>query len=279
MDKINPVVEDKTSDRNFPASLAPTFFVSNGEKVLGTMYIASGEERLSTVLLINGFPGNEVNSDIAHMLQRHGFNVFSFFPRGSWGSGGVYSWKNLIEDGKEAVKFLRSDTCKEKFKVDGKRIVFMGYSIGGFAVLHNSLLFEDIKNVCAIAPFNIGMFGQFLDANAEVKNLAKQKINTSMDFVVGSSTVKLINEMIEHKTDWNLINYADKLAKKNLLIIGSRFDLTAPIEIHHKPLAQALKTVGANEMKELILECGHSFSDKRIQLMTIISEWFNEIKF
>lgn len=276
---MNPVLEDQINNPNFPATLSPAFFISNGCRVLGTMFVASGEELHPTALLVNGFPGNEVNSDIAHMLQRQGFNVFSFYPRGSWGSGGFYSWKNLIDDTVEAVKFLKSDHCKEKYRVDGKKIVFIGYSMGGFSVLFNSPRLEEIKNVCAIAPFNIGMFGQFLDANAEVKNLTKQKINTSVEFVFGTSTAKLISEMIEHKVDWNLTNLADQLAKKNLLIVSAKFDSTAPMEIHHKPVAEALKTAGADQFQECILECGHSFSNTRIQLMTIISEWFNKIKF
>lgn len=276
---FDPVTQDNpTIDSNFPASLSPAVFISDGSKVLGTMFITSGEGLHPTVLLLTGFPGNEVNYDIAHMLQRQGFNVFTFYSRGSWGSEGEFSWNNLIEDIPAAVTFLKDDLCRENFQVDKNRIVFVGYSMGGFAALFTSLQFDFIKNVCAIAPFNIGMFGQLLSMNKEIKKYSSEKMQRAMDFVNCPSPEKLLEEMIQHKTDWDLINHAEKLSQKNFLIISAKHDTTAPIELHHKPLVGALKLANSN-VKEFILETGHSFSDKRIQLMRLISDWAKQIKF
>ena len=100
-----------------------------------------------------------------------------------------------------------------------------------------------------------------------------------MDFVNCSSADILLKELIANKKEWNLINHLEKLSKKHLLIIGAKFDSTAPVEIHHIPLISALKKAGAKNLKEIILETGHSFSDKRITLARIISEWLGEIKF
>jgi alpha/beta superfamily hydrolase len=279
MNDFDPVTQDPlTNDPKFPASILPAFFISGGSKVLGTMFIASGEDPHPTVLLLNGFPGNEVNYDIAHMMQRQGFNVFTFHYRGSWGSKGEFSWSNLIEDSTAALKFLRSGSCKEKFRVDGNRIVLVGYSMGGFSVLFNSIRFDQIKNVAAIAPFNAGLFGQVLEMNSEIKTYAVQEIQPAMDFVSSYSAEELLDDMIKHKSDWNLLNYAEKLSKKNLLIISAQDDLTAPVQLHHNPLVNALKTLNGS-LQDSILETGHSFSNKRIQLMKIISEWLSEIKF
>lgn len=276
---FDPVIQDNPkADPKFPSSLSPAVFISGGSKVLGTMFITSGEGLHPTILLLTGFPGNEVNFDIAHMLQRQGFNVFTFYSRGSWGSEGEYSWKNLIEDIPAAVTFLKDDLCRENFFVDKSRIVFVGYSMGGFSALFNSLQFNDIKNVCAIAPFNIGMFGQLITMNGEVKKYSADRMQRAKDFVNCPNPEKLWDEMIRHKADWNLINHAEKLSRKNLLIISAKHDTTAPIELHHKPLVGALKLANSN-VKDFILETGHSFSDKRIQLMRLISDWINQIKF
>ncbi len=278
MSEFDPVTQDQQADPKFPASLSPAVFISCGSKVLGTMFITSGEGLHPTVLLLTGFPGNEVNYDIAHMLQRQGFNVFTFYSRGSWGSEGEFSWNNLIEDIPAALTFLKDDLCREKFQVDKNKILFLGYSMGGFSALLNSIQFDDIKNVCAIAPFNIGMFGQLITMNGDIKKISADRMQRANDFVNCQSPEKLLDEMIQHKVEWNLINHAEKLSRKNLLVISAKHDTTAPIELHHKPLVGALKLINSN-VKDFILETGHSFSDKRIQLMRLISEWISQIKF
>ena len=276
---FDPVTQDNpNADPKFPASLSPAVFISGGSKVLGTMFITSGEGLHPTVLLLPGFPGNEVNFDIAHMLQRQGFNVLTFYSRGSWGSGGEFSWENLIEDVPAALTFLKDDFCKEKFKVDKNRIVLIGYSMGGLSALLNSLQFDDIKNVCAIAPFNIGIFGQLITTSEEIKKYSSERMQQAKNFVNCPNPEKLLDEMIIHKNDWNLINHTQKLSQKNLLIISAKYDTTAPVELHHKPLIGALKLANSN-VKEFILDTGHSFSDKRIQLMKLISDWIEQIKF
>lgn len=275
---FDPVTEDQVlKEPNYPPTLVPALFYSNGQKVLGTMFIAEGKGPNPTVLLLNGHPGNEVNSDIAHMLQRQGLNVFTFFPRGSWGSRGIYSWNNILEDGKAAIEFLKDESSGEKFHVDGNKIILIGYSMGGFSVLYNSLKFADINNICVIAPFNVGFMGQMIAASPQIKELAAQKLSQTIDFIDGTSTDKLIDEMIEHKVDWNILNYSNVLCKKNLLIIGALYDSTSPIDIHHKPFINNLQNAGAEKMEEYILASGHSFSNKRIELMKKISNWVSKI--
>lgn len=273
---FDPVTQDDpNSGEKSPASMAPVYFLSGGSKVFGTFFSAAGEGQHPTILLIGGFPGNEVNFDIAHMLRRQGFNVLTFYARGSWGSEGEYSWKNLIEDGAAAIKFLQSDVAKEKYFVDKENISLVGHSMGGFSALYNSLRFDEIKNVCAIAPFNAGMFGQFLAVNFEVKLYAIQQMQPAMDFVKCDSAESLLNEMIENQKDWNFVTHLAKLSKKNLLVVSAKYDSIAPVELHHIPLEAKIKQVNPNS-EFVILETGHSFSDKRIQLMRLISDWFNK---
>jgi uncharacterized protein len=275
---FDPATQDQIlNEPNYPPSLVPALFYSNGQKVLGTMFIAEGKGPNPTVLLLNGHPGNEVNFDIAHMLQRQGLNVFTFFPRGSWGSQGLYSWNNILEDGKAAIEFLKDESTKEKFRVDGNKIILIGYSMGGFSVLYNSLKFADITNICVIAPFNVGFMGQMIAASTQIKELAAQKLSQTIDFIEGASTDNLIDEMIEHKIDWNILNYSNVLCKKNLLIIGAQYDSTSPIDIHHKPFINNLQNAGAEKMQDYILASGHSFSNKRIELMKKISDWVSKI--
>jgi pimeloyl-ACP methyl ester carboxylesterase len=180
---------------------------------------------------------------------------------------------------------LKEKSIIEEFKIDEKKIFFIGHSMGGFAALYNSIFLDDVKNICAIAPFNAGYFGKFLKANPSIKSYSIEKMLSSMDFVNCNSPESLLDEMIGHSDKWDLINYIDKLKEKNLLIIGSKYDTTAPLEIHHLPFVKKLEEqitkfkIQNSTFKIEVLDTGHSFSDKRIQLMRLISEWANQIKF
>ncbi|MEW6653190.1 MAG: hypothetical protein AB1394_06945, partial [Bacteroidota bacterium] len=135
--------------------------------------------------------------------------------------------------------------------------------------------FDEIKSVCGIAPFNAGMFGQVLASNEQIKQYSIQQMQPAMEFVQNDSADSLLIEMIEMQKEWNLLYHLEKLAKKNVLVVSAKFDSIAPVELHHLPLEAKLKTANPNS-EFVILETGHSFSDKRIQLMKIISDWFTK---
>lgn len=278
MDSLKYVTQDAPSDPQNPASMAPVIFESGGSKILGTMFIASGAELHPVIILLHGFPGNEVNYDLAHAFKRQGFNVLVFHYRGCWGSEGNYSWQNLIEDTGEAINFVKSDYACEKFRIDKNKIILIGHSMGGFAALYNSILHDEIKNVVSIAGFNSGAFGEILAANKMIYDYSVQTIQPAVPFVKVESAEKLMDEYIANKTEWNLLNHIDKLSQKNILMVASKYDTIAPIDIHHNPLADKLRSKmenGRRKMEEHILETGHSFSDKRIELAKIITGWLN----
>lgn len=274
----DPVIEDKPSDPEFPASMSPVMFVSGGSKILGTMFTASGKEAHPVIILLHGFPGNEVNFDLAHVFRRQGFCVMVFHYRGCWGSEGDYKWKNLIDDTGAAINFIKSETVFEKFRIDPNKIILIGHSMGGFASLYNAIIHPKIKNAVSIAGFNSGAFAEILENNKMIYDYSVQTIMPSMPFVRNADPEKLMDEYIANKKEWNLLNHLEELGKKNLLLIASRFDTIAPADIHHKPLCDKLKSKNV-KIEEYTLETGHSFSDKRIELAKIISKWLSKINF
>lgn len=278
MENYDPVTQDLPNDPQFPASMSSVIFKSGGSKLFGTMFIASGEGPHPVVLLLHGFPGNEVNFDLAHVLRRQGFCVFVFHYRGSWGSEGDYSWKNLIEDTEAAINFLKCDYVKKNYRADGTKINLIGHSMGGFAALYNSVFHDEIKNIVSIAGFNCGAFGEILAVNKMIYEYSVQTIEPVIPFVRNTNAEKLMDEYVANKKDWNLLNHTEKLSQKNLLVFGAKHDTIAPLDIHHKPFVEKWKMEnGKGSMEDYVLDTGHSFSDKRIELAKIISNWFLKI--
>ncbi len=279
MQTFDPVIQDPLNiDPEYPASMLPVVFVNHGFKLLGTMFLAQGIEKKPVIILQHGFPGNEVNYDLAHVFRRQGFNVFVFHYRGCWGSEGDYSWANLLNDTDAAIKFMKSDYALEKFRIDEKKIILIGHSMGGFSSLYNSIYHDEIKHIASIGEFNAGSFGEILNINKTIFDYSVQTIEPAIAFVKNNTAENLLNECIINKKEWNLLNHLEKLKEKNLLLIGAKYDNISPLELHHIPLVGALRLLKAEKLEDHILSCGHSFADKRIELARLISNWLQKAK-
>ena len=64
-------------DEHYPATLLALTFESHGEQFLRTRVVAQGAGPHPTIVLLQGFPGNEQNGDLAHIFRRAGWNVLS----------------------------------------------------------------------------------------------------------------------------------------------------------------------------------------------------------
>jgi uncharacterized protein len=132
--QIPAIAQDPPPDKEFPASTEAPDIPSHGARLNAVFYLASGREPKAVVLLMHGFPGNEQNMDLAYAIRREGWNVLVPHYRGSWGSQGNFSFSNCIEDTQAAIEFLRDAENVKKYRIDPKRIVAIGHSMGGFMV-------------------------------------------------------------------------------------------------------------------------------------------------
>jgi pimeloyl-ACP methyl ester carboxylesterase len=82
------------------------------------------------MLLLRGFPGTELNLDLARAVQRAGWNVLAIHYRGVWGAPGQFSFTHTVEDARAALAWLRHPGRGQQ--VDTSRIVVLGHSMGGF---------------------------------------------------------------------------------------------------------------------------------------------------
>jgi pimeloyl-ACP methyl ester carboxylesterase len=75
------------------------FYPTDGVQVPARLFVASGGLH-PTVLLLHGFPGTELNLDLARVFQRAGWNVLAIHYRGVWGAPGISAsairWKTLM---------------------------------------------------------------------------------------------------------------------------------------------------------------------------------------
>ena len=279
MINFNPVIEDpQIEDQEYPYSMLPLIFTSSNEKLLGTFFLTSGIGPHPTVLLLHGFPGNEVNYDIAHAVKRLGFNVMVFHYRGSWGSGGNFSFANGLEDVSSAIQFLGSDIALKDYRVDKEKIILVGHSFGGFAALLNAVSYKKIKNVASLTGFNFGYFSQFTHQDNNIKDVTMEGLSLGSQLLKNADPQLLYNEMIANQNDWNLLNLNNKLKGKNILLVGAEYDTVSPLVIHHTPLVEKLQAT-ENNITDIVIKSGHSFSCCRIKLTEVIIDWIKNVEF
>lgn len=278
--KFDPVIDDPIkSDSEYPASLRSIILESSKCKLLSTLLLADGPGPHPTILLLHGFPGNENNFDVAHSARRSGWNVFTFHYRGMWGSEGEFSWNNCIEDVKVAVDFLKNPDTPDDFRIDNNKIVLLGYSMGGFMGMMHTAKDKDIKSAASLAGFNFGLAGEMIEKVPNGREIAIENMKLGVSFSKGTSTSKLLEELLKHAREFNLLNYVEEYSTKNLLVVGATYDATAPLDLHYHPLVNSLRKMKMQNLTAKIIETGHGFSTKRIELTRTVVNWLREIKF
>src|SRR5690242_13716354 len=157
------VLRDISWDKASPAGMTELFIPSGSSLLAGFIYTANGSQKHPTLLLLHGYPGNERNLDIAQVVRAHGWNVIYFDYRGSWGSGGQFSFANCVQDVVNVVAFCKRYT--DSLRIDTSNIVLFGHSMGGWVCLKSLAQLPGINKGFALSTWDI--YGDFKDVKNE----------------------------------------------------------------------------------------------------------------
>jgi dipeptidyl aminopeptidase/acylaminoacyl peptidase len=259
---------DPPPDKEFPPTMEAPDILSHGARLNAVLYIASGRGPHPIVVLMHGFPGNEKNLDLAYSLRRAGWNVLIPHYRGSWGSAGIFSFANAIEDTQSAVQFLRESENIKKFRIDPKEIVLVGHSMGGFMVANVAAHDPEIAGVAMISAWNIGAT---MSGPKETHRV--DMIPAAVPRLTGTTAGGLQAEAEENAAKWNYLDYAAALKTRPVLILESH-DRNLSF---NKDMIEALRKAGNLRVTETYIETDHSYSDHRIALQLAVLEWLQTL--
>ena len=258
------VTTDPSPTKEFPPTMDSPDIVSHGSRLNAIIYLAAGSGPHGTVLLMHGFPGNEQNLDLAYTIRRAGWNVLFPHYRGSWGSAGTFSFSNAIEDTQAAIAFARDPENVKKYRIDTKKIVLVGHSMGGLLVAYTGAHDPEIAGVAMISAWNLGAF---ISRHPDEKRL--NTFHTASPRLGGSTPEGLIAEARQNAAKWNYVDYAANLKTRPVLEIESHDGN----EADNNALAEALRKAGNTQVTEAYMETDHVYSDKRIALQAAIVNW------
>ena len=262
------ITTDPLPDKASPAIMEAPDILSHGSRLNAVFYVASGSGPHPTALLLHGFPGNEKNMDLAYVLQRAGWNVLFPNYRGSWGSAGTFSFANAIEDTQSAVDFLRDPANVKKYRIDSKRIVLVGHSMGGFMAAYVAAHDPQVAALVMICAWNIGPTVLRAADNGRSDNY-----KNSSPRLAGTTPGGLMSEAKNNALKWNYVDHAALLNNRPVLIMESNDRNRGD----NQAMAEALRKAGNLRVTEKFTETDHSFSDHRIALQIAILDWLQSL--
>jgi len=259
---------DPPPDKEFPAAVEAPDVTSHGARLNAMFYIASGRGPHPAVLLVQGFPGNEKNLDLAYSLRRAGWNVLIYHYRGSWGSAGTFSFANVIEDTQAAIQFLRDSENAKEYRMDPKKIVLIGHSMGGFMAACAASRDPEVAGLVMISAWNIGAT---MSGPKETHRV--DRIPSASSRLAGTTPAGLQAEAEANAAKWNYLDYAEALRNRPVLIVESHDRNLS----YNKEMKEALQKAGNTRVTEAYLETDHSYSDHRIALQVAVLEWLDTV--
>lgn len=248
---------------------ASVMFKSGDSKIRGFFYRASGDGPFPTVVLCQGFPGNDTDVlGLGERLTKEGFNALSFNYRGTWGSEGLFTASNSLEDVISAICYVKSSLAVQEFNVDLPNIAVIGYSFGGGMASLGSLNNPTVRRVVYVAGGNLSEVARMMQQSAEFR----RQILTMLDQGISDSgfnslpAEKLFGEVFTNMDKYDLVMHAEALSDKAFLMIGGWRDQENTIEHHILPLYRALQRYEAKQVQIEILDTDYSFTNVRDQL-------------
>ena len=261
-------------DPDFPPAIQELAIKSAGKRMPGLLYQANGEGPHPTVVLLHGLPGNEKNLDIAQVLRRAGFNVLFFHYRGAWGAEGVYSFRHVVEDVAAALAWLREPGNSSRYRVDPKRLSALGHSLGGYASLAAGSRDHDLVCVGAMAAANLGVMAagikagdpamlQFIDY-ADTLFMLRGFDGTALRAGLESSPM----------AELDTTQFGPGLRGKSVFLIAGSEDTVTPPALMFEPVVSAYLKEPGVDLHHVQIVGDHSFSQSRVQLTSLLLDWF-----
>lgn len=247
-----------------PARMWEGSFESHGAHLNAIAYEAAGEGPHPTAILLHGFPGNERNLDLAHVLRRGGWNVVFFHYRGAWGSGGDFGFDNALEDVTAVIDQVRAPEWAKAHRVDAGRIGLVGHSMGAYLAISAAAEEPEVDCVVAIAAANMGRYASADPDDAQARATADRFDGMIDGRLAGTSGTALVGELSADPEHFDLTNRAPAVADRPVLLVAGKRDDVAPVA-DQQALSEAITAEGG-DARVVVLDADHGFSSTRVAL-------------
>ena len=238
------------------------------------LFLAAGRGPHPTMILLHGLPGNERNLDLAQAVRRAGWNVLTFTYRGAWGSEGVFSIQHAVADTGAALAFIRSQAAIALYRIDPRRIVLAGHSMGGNLAAHvaahdRPTEMPPLAGVILLDAWDIGEDAAALRSGGAQARAAFLAGVDDLGHALGPITAAdLYDNLLRRGQEWRLAPLAPRLSRQPVLTLFATHGGAEQNRAFAATLRSAGVRVSAEEM-----DTDHAFADHRIALAEAVVQW------
>ena len=260
------IYTDPPHDAKFPASTSVLHIPTQGVAINGLAYLPAGPGLHPVLLICHGLPGNEKNLDLAQAVRRAGWVAVTFNYRGSWGSPGTFSFLGNLDDAAAVLAYLRDPHNAASLRLDPKRIVIAGHSMGGFVAARTAARDGGLLGAVLISAWDPS---RLKTHKAEVAFMA-----SDMESLAGVTAESMATERETHTHELSLIDAAAGLRGKPLLVLSADDGLAPGTDA----LVAAIRAGDGNpQVTAEHVATDHSWSDRRIELQSTIIRWLSQL--
>lgn len=258
------VAADQPRDPTHPPELRQIRYPTGGVNVPARLFVASGVGPKPTVLLLHGFPGTELNLDLARALQRAGWSVLAIHYRGVWGAPGQFSFNHTIEDSRAALHWLRDPARADL--VDRTRVVVMGHSMGGF----DTVMIADDPEIAGFITISAADMAGLLAplTTPEAREAARAEWEADASFT-NMTYDAMVDDAPANQGSWDWRRNAAEMGSRPVLVIDSNDEFAKDGDA----IAQAISQAVGRPPTRLKFETDHSYNDHRIALASAVVSW------
>jgi len=235
-------------------------FQSDGIPLLGRLYRPGTEGKYPAVAICHGYPGDTKNMDLAEELALNGVVTLVFYYQGAWGSKGAYRFAKLEPSTRDAVTYLKSQTC-----VDPDRVGLVSHSMGALPLSKRMSSDASLKTCVMMSPVSDISLWTSGDA---LETVIPHFINSAKGKLDGMNADQLRTDLKEITVSGNPVNLIASVKAPTMIVVGTEDDVTPP------DLCKVLYN-RAHEPKKWVLVEGadHGFSEHRIPLIRAVLDW------
>lgn len=254
--------------------MLPVSFKSAESIIRGYFFPSLLDGNKATVIFLQGFPGVEGDELICEKLAQAGLNVLTFNYRGTFQSGGHFSFTNAAADIGAALRFITEPHNLTAYHINPDKIVLGGWSFGAAIAPAGMVQNLAFRRMFMISGRNFGRearkierqpaYAQQVAQNLESLRAPKGPVHFQDDLI---ADLIANQDLLDHE------QLASVLSDRRILLIGGWQDDVTPIEDHTLVFYRALISQGAAQVQIEAVADDHEFAKSKEQLVQFIQDW------
>jgi acetyl esterase/lipase len=191
----------------------------------------------------------------------------TFNYRGSWGSPGTFSFEGNLEDTEAVLAYLRDPKIATSLRLDSRRIVLGGHSMGGAITAAIAARDHDLRGAVLISAWDV------TKRAASPRDEIVAFMADDMESLAGVTAQSMASDLEAHASEFSFPALAEGLIDTPLLVLTSNDNNLEGDDA----LVLSIRSKGGHRVTKTHVATNHVWSDRRIELAADVIAWLKRL--